>query len=370
MNYFNYAIKCVIRNIIYKLMKPKTLLIIIISLIIIFLLSQYTNVFGWEGDNTYTDKNNTIIIQYDSLNQDLLNRIKYFTGNSTNIENLIDDLRNNNYNYYCFYGSPNGSSMISSSYYATNDLYIYFYDRENFGNSVTIYDNYQGMTTNIRVIESGFGRAYVFTGNSVSSWTPQSFYIPTVLINYKSSIIYNYINSEDEEQTNSIIGAINNQTNSINQQTNTIHQQTQVIQETQDYISDNTVSDSSMSINTSSMSVNDNGTSNFFTNFLNNVYNVFISINGDSTVSTITIPLLPTGYSLTLSSDIISRYVINTPIYVIIQAFWWFILGSYIINFIFRMVKWLSDGEIAEHGIFGFINWLDNYNVIIKSYMM
>lgn len=36
MNYFNYAIKCVIRNIIYKLMKPRNLIIIIVSLIVIF----------------------------------------------------------------------------------------------------------------------------------------------------------------------------------------------------------------------------------------------------------------------------------------------------------------------------------------------
>ena len=363
MNYFNYAIKCVIRNIIYKLMKPRNLCIILVSIIIIVLLSQFTSVFGWEGDNSYTDKNNTIIIQYDSINQDLLNRIKYFQGNSDNIDNLIDTLRNNNYNYYVFYGSPNGSSMISSTYMATNDLYIYFYDRENFTSSGTAYDNYQGMTTNLRYIESGLGPAYVFTGNSISTWTIQSFYIPSVLINYKSSIIYNYINNEDEQQTNSIVGA-------INQQTNTINQQTQVIQDTQDYLTDNTVTNSSMTIDTTSMSVSDNGTSTFFSDFLDNIYTIFTSVSSDSSVSTITIPLLPTGYSLTLRSDVIYNVVKDTALFVIIQAFWWFILGSYIINFIFRMVKWLSDGEIAENGVFGFINWLDNYNVIIKSYMM
>ena len=100
MNYFNYAIKCVIRNIIYKLMKPKVFIPILFGILCTFLLANFTSVFGWEGNDTYTDKNSTIIMQYDSINQDLLNRIKYFSGNSDNIDNLISYLKNNNYNYY------------------------------------------------------------------------------------------------------------------------------------------------------------------------------------------------------------------------------------------------------------------------------
>lgn len=359
MNYFNYAIKCVIRNIIYKFMNPKIFIPLLVGVIATFLLVKFTPVFGWEGDNDYTDKNNTIKLQYDSINQDLLNRIQNFSGNSDNIDNLIDTLKNNNYNYYCFYGSANGSSMVSSSYYATNDLYIYFYDRENFSSSATVYELYQGMTTNIRLITSGLGSAYVFTGNNVSTWEIESFYIPTVLINYKSPVVYSYINNKGD--TNSIVGAINQQTNSINQQTT-------VIQDTQAFLEDSTVTDNSMAISTSSMTTSDGGVNSFFTNFMSNIYSIFNNI--DSDVETITIPLLPTGNSITLRSDAISSHIINTPIYVLIQTFWWFVIGRSIIGFVYRMIKWLSDGEIAERGIFAFVDWLDNYNVIIKSYMM
>lgn len=346
MNYFNYAIKCVIRNIIYKLMKPRNLIIVLTSIIIIFLLSQYTSVFGWEGDNTYTDKNNTIIAQYDSINQDLVNRIKYFNGNSDNIDNLIDIFRNNNYNYYIFYGSSNGSSMDSGSYFSTNNLYIYFYDRENFGSSGSSLETYQGMTTNYRYISSGLGSAFVFTGNNISTWTIEEFHIPTVLINYKSSILYDFINSEDEEQTNSIVGAINQQTNSINQQTNTIQEQTTVIQETQDFITDDNVSTSEMTID-NNYTINDNGVDNFFTSFLDTVKNAYINI--DNNVETIDIYLPPIDKTITLRSDLLSSHINNTYLFILIQSFWWFIFARYIIGFAKRMIDWLSTGEILSN---------------------
>ena len=98
--YFSYAIRCIIRRIIYFLIKPKYLLIIATSIIVIFLLSNYTSVFGWEGDNYYTDKNATIISAYDSIASDLVNRMQnsssslldsYFNQRVYHIEfNIID----------------------------------------------------------------------------------------------------------------------------------------------------------------------------------------------------------------------------------------------------------------------------------------
>lgn len=368
MNYFNYAIKCIIRNIIYKLMKPKVLIPLLVGVIATFLLARYTTVFGWEGNNDYTDKNATIIMQYDSINQDLVNRIKYFDGNSDNIDNLLFQLRNNNMNYYVFYGSPTGSSMDSGSYYATNDLYVYFYDRENFTSSGSACTMYQGMNTNYRFINGGLGDAYIFTGDDISTWTIQNFHIPTVLINYKSNILYDFVNSEDEEQTNSIVGAINQQTNSINQQTNTIQEQTQVIQETQDFISNTTVQDSTMSVDTSSMSVNTSNVDNFFTGFLNTVKNAFTGI--DTTVETVSFPIPFTEQSITLRSDAISSHIINTPLYTLLQTFYWFYFGRYIIMLIKRIFDWLASGKMVDEGVFSFIEWLDIHNEIIKAYML
>ena len=113
---------------------------------------------------------------------------------------------------------------------------------------------------------------------------------------------------------------------------------------------------------------NDNGVNNFFTDFLNSVYNIFVNI--DSTVETINIPMPYNMPDIVLRSDAISSYIGNSILFTLIQTFWWFVISRYIILFVFRIVKWLSDGELSERGVFAFADWLDSYNSIIKSYMM
>ena len=361
--YFSYAIRCIIRRIIYFLTKPKYLLIIVTSIIVIFLLSNYTNVFGYEGDNSYTDKNATILACYDSIASDLVNRMQ------TSPNSLLDSyLTDGQYSYYLYYGSADGGDMLSAQQWNTNYLYIAVYKTSSRTITATAQDRYQGMTTNIYYVTNIYDLMR-YNGNifEVPSVTNGQ-YIPSPLLSYHSSIITNYYNNSTASATQSITSAINNQTNTIQQQTNTIQQQTTVIQETQDFLENDTVQDSTMTIDTSGMTVNDNGVNNFFTTFINSVYNLFNNI--DSTVETISIPMPFNMPDIVLRSDIISSHISNTILFTLIQTFWWFVLSRYIIYFVFRMIKWLSDGELAERGVFAFADWLDNYNAIIKSYMM
>lgn len=354
--YFSYAIRCIIRRIIYFLTKPKYLLIIVTSIIVIFLLSNYTTVFGWEGDNSYTDKNATIISSYDSIASDLVNRMQ----NSPN--SLLDSyLTDGQYSYYLYYGASDGSDMLSVQQWNTNYLYIAVYKTTSRTITATTQDRYQGMTTNIYYVTNIYDLMR-YNGNTfeVPSATNGQ-YIPSPLLSYHSAIITGYYN-------NSVNSASESITSAINQQTNTIEQQTTVIQDTQDFLEDDTIQDSSMSIDTTGMTVSDNGVNNFFTDFLNSVYNIFVNI--DSTVETITIPMPYNIPDIVLRSDIISSHINNTILFTLIQTFWWFIISRYIIHFVFRMIKWLTDGELAERGVFAFADWLDSYNSIIKSYMM
>lgn len=66
----------------------------------------------------------------------------------------------------------------------------------------------------------------------------------------------------------------------------------------------------------------------------------------------------------------ISKHIQGTSLYVIIQAFWWYLIGGYIVMYVYRMLRWLSTGEVAEKGVTGFILYLDKNNEIIKSFMM
>ncbi len=168
---------------------------------------------------------------------------------------------------------------------------------------------------------------------------------------------------------NSINESSQNIQNSIDKQTEATQQQTQVQQETQNFIKDDTVSDDSMSVDTSSFDTSGSAdVDNFFTTFLNTVYDAYTGIN--SKVEVINIPVPYSSENIVLRSDALSSFVVGTPLYDLIEIFWTFIFGSYLVIFVKRIFDWLSTGEIAEKGVFGFIEWLDVHNEIIKSYMM
>lgn len=363
MNYFNYAIKCVIRNIIYKLMKPKTLIIIITSLIIILLLSKYTTVFGWEGNDDYTDKNTTIKMMYDSINQDLVNRIKYFSGNDTNITNLINCIKDQDYNYYVFYGgNTDGSSMVSQTFFNTNELYIYFYLRDNPNSSASINELYQGMTTSFRNITGGFVQGFVFTGSQISTFTPQSFTVPTVLMSYKSPILYDFVNDTSQQQTNGIVAELQAQTQQI-------IAQNQIEQATQDFVTDDSITSSNMSVNTTGMTVTDsNNIFGFLSGFLTNLKNFFSNISDD--VQIIEIPMPNNMDSIYLRSDIVSSHIQGTFLYTFIQTLWYFVFGTYLLFYIKHLINFFSTGEFAYTGLAVFLEHLENEDVIIRSTMM
>lgn len=366
--YFSYAIRCVIRRIIYFLTKPKYLLIIATSIIVIFLLSNYTTVFGWEGDNTYTDKNNTIAMNYESIVNDFIIRFNNVSHSNVNYNSLVSMLNNSELSFYLYYGDSNGSSMTGANYFVTSNLNIIFYNKSNPNPSISTSERYNGMFTNMYNLTDSIQDYYFFeNGILYTSSKPSTVVVPGVLISYISPSWVNYYNNDSQEQTNDIVGAINEQTNSINEQTNTIQEQTTIIQETQDFISDDTIQESNMTVD-SSYSVDNAGIDNFFTTFLNVIYNTFNNIGSEDV--TIQIPL-PHGLEpITLHSNIISKYIVNTPIYIIIQTFWTFIFGSYLVMFIKRIIEWLSSGKVVEEGVFSFAEWMDIHNEIIKSYML
>lgn len=357
-------------------MKPKRLLFFILFILVLILLFNYNTSFAYyTGDDTYTDNNNTINIAYSSIGNDLMFRLDKLS-NDSNYVNLMSFLKSVNYGYYCYYGSSDGLSLINGSTYNQQDLWVAVYDLSNpYMTFDSNYTSYQGMECNI-YINRGVLYCYRLSDDGIAMFTGISVYMPGILYNYKLDNVTNYLLDGSDSQTNSVVNAINQQTqatqeqtNSINQQTNTIEQQTGVIQETQNYIKDDNVDTNTLVVDTSGLSPSDNeGVEGFFTSLLSQVGNIFNSID-DSTVDIINFPL-PGNGNIELRSDMISRYVKNTSVYTYIQVFWWAYIGIYIVLFAKRMLEWLSTGEIAEKGVSSFIRWLDKNNEIINSSMM
>lgn len=363
MNYFNYAIKCVIRRIIYMLTKPKYLIIILTSIVVIFLLSQYTTVFGYTGNDDYTDKNNTIMITYESVITDFINRYKNVPKNNVNIDLLNSLLNNDSMSFYVYYGNIDGSSMTSSNYFNTEDLHIIFYSKGNPSPSVSTQERYFGMFTPMYNLTTSIEDYFYFTnGILYTSNKPSSVVIPGVLISYYSSSWYEFKNNDSSEQTNSIVGA-------INEQTNTINEQTQVIQDTQDFLTNDNIESSTMNINTDNMTVQDsNNIFGFLQSFLVNLRDFYNNISDD--VQVIEIPMPHNMDSIYLRSDIISSHIQGTFLYTFIQTLWYFVFGTYLLFYIKHLINFFSTGEFAYTGLALFLEHLENEDVIIRSTMM
>ena len=250
MNYYiSYAIRCIIRRIIYFLTKPKYLLIILTSIIVFFLLSNYTTVFGWEGDDDYTDKNNTIALNYESIVNDFINRLNNLSRNNVNYNNLISMLNNGEMSFYLYYGDINGSSMTGGNFFVTSNLNIIFYGKSNPNPSISTYERYNGMSTNMYNLTSSIQDYYYFqNGILYTASKPSIVVVPGVLISYISPSWVSYYNNDSQQQTNNIIGA-------LNEQTNTIQEQTQVIEEQTEAMTSTDFNESEVNIDTSSSNI-------------------------------------------------------------------------------------------------------------------
>lgn len=366
MYFFVYVLKTAIRTLFYSFRRKKILLIAIIIILVLLLLKN--NTFAvYTGNDDYTDNNNTINIAYNSICSDFIFRLDRLK-NLGQYDALMTYLNDKDLGYYIYYNDFDGTSMLNGSTYLQDTMLIAFYDLSDPDITSSVYDNYLGMTCSVKKND---GIVCLFAlENTIYNYGSLSggLYMPSSLYNYKSALITNYLTDSSSANTNSVISAINQQTQATQQQTNTINQQTQVIQETQDFLTDDTMDEDEMTISTTGLGASDsNGVFNFLSSFMSSVSSVFTNI--DNSVETISLPFLG-GQSIVIRSDCISRYISNTPVYTIIQVFWWYYLGCYLVLFIKRMLEWLSTGELTDKGVSAFIQYLNKENAIIQSYMM
>ena len=332
-------------------MEPRNILILLIVGIIVFFVFFSGVSFGYEGNNDYTDKNATIIVAYDSINQDILNRLNYFDKNNNMYQEFVGMLKNNNYSYYAYYGSSDGSSMISGSYYATQEIYVKFYDNVDKSLNGTIYETYQGMTTSIQYMNGGIVDTYVFNGNTLTNINSQSsFYIPTVLIAYKSNVLYTLINDTSGADTQEIIQSLDTIDDSINNLTNTITTQ------------DDNQAESDLSDTYTSLSSSTSGQDNNVTT----IHSFFIDLSDiitdslTTSVSSIVIPVPFTNQNITFTSDIIFNVIRGTLIYTLLQLCYYTLFGLFIINQVWRLLMWFQSGVFINGKFFKSENLLND----------
>lgn len=347
MDFFNYTIKCIIRNIVRLCFKPRNLAIIIVSLVVFFILSfphvfaaEKTPTFKYWENKAFSDNGKEVkVVSYNGLK----GKAVYIEPMTSGVLNL--GFKSDEFHVANFIGNEPpvvGDTVTDYFYTSTSGLL-----------------SFDATIGTLR--ETGYWIVY-YSVDMTSSTRPSYDQLNDMSTSGQ-------IDSSIKESTAEIVTSQNETKQAIESQTDAINTQTAVLDEQNNFLQDSNVNDESMDIKTDSFNVDDKeGVENFFTSTLEHIKSIFLNI--DDTVETIEIPLPHTTQKLVLSSDLLSKHIVNTSIYSLIQVFWWFVIGRYLIMFCKRIIDWLSTGEIAEKGPSAFIRYLDQNNELIKTYMM
>lgn len=315
----------------------KCLKIFFICFIIFLLLIAYSS-SSWavyQGDNTYTDKNNSLFIAYNSVLNDFINRLANTSSNTKNT--IIGLLKNPSVNYYVYYGSSDGSSLINGSVYKTDILYVYFTSASSPVFNATQYNNYQGITTDILQFID-YTNFYRFNGSIIQDLgqyeQSQSVYIPSVFVGYKSEIVTNFLTNSSAQQTESIVEAI--------------EAQTEATQEITESLTSTDYDESSVNIDSSVVSDVDNSqVTGLFTTVFGN-FQTLLNNSNWSTVETINIGIPFTNKSIELRSDILSDMVEGTLLATLINVAWCSLFGLYVFRFSLKIFNSIKGGNILD----------------------
>lgn len=346
MYWINYIIKTIIRRIVYLLLKPKVLIALVIALLLIIFL-DYNGVFAvYEGNDDYTDKNNTIFSAYNLILNDFINRMSNSSDKST-VNEIKELLTNGQNSCYVYYGNDDGSSMINASTFNTSKLYVAIYPKNaNYSSSTS--DNYQGIQTQIGSV-TNVSSIYEFWDNDIQSLSGKNVQLPVILFNYISSDLLNFLNNSSQQQTNDIVTAIEEQTQATQEQTNTIKEQTEAMTNT-------TFDDTSVDVDTSA---SDDVSYDTYSGFFTTIFNNFNSSFSDDDVETISIPIPNTDKTIDITSDIVSSHIGSLAS--LINVFWYAIFGFYAFKFCNNLIVKIKDGSL--------LNGLTSTDVITDSMM-
>ena len=250
---------------------------------------------------------------------------------------IINDLKNANYGYYVYYGRDYGLSSVNGMTYDQRYISIAFFDMANLGLNTTAYDSYFTIQ-NVDVKTFQSVKIYtIFPDDSVDTETTYSIYLPSSLFNYNSAVISALITDNEQENIDSIVGAIENQTTAINQQTNTINQQTEFLQEepnAEDFSENDLPSDSTTDIT-------QNGINSIFTMF----YNTFTRQANNEDYIEIAVPF--TSKKFYIPYNYTAQYV-PSVLKSLINMFWYFVVGLYIVKDILNKIQHIKSGDMEN----------------------
>ena len=359
MYWINYIIKTIIRRLVYLLLKPKILITLGIALLFIIFL-DYSRVFAvYEGNDDYTDKNNTIFNAYNIILNDFINRMSNSSDTST-VNEIKELLTNGQNSCYVYYGSDDGSSMINASTFNTSRLYVAIYPK-NAEYSSSSSDNYQGIQTQIGNL-TNVSTIYEFWDNDIQSLSGKNVQLPVILFNYISSDLLLYLTDNSSSQNNQIVDAIEDQTDATKEVQNSVDnlQNTIVSEDTEKAATDMNTSYDTISNSTSEYDGEINNIVDFYKQLNQAFKDVFDSIvEGKAIELNFGLPFV--NKSITFKSDLVRNAIQGSVFYVFLQLCYTTMFGFYLINSFFNIINWLQSGEFLNG------KFVSHKNIILKT---
>lgn len=317
MRYIDYLIKCIIRRFVRLIFKPK-ILVSILFILLILVLSLYNKSYCAEGD---------IYDVYNSINNDLVNRLDKVSSSNSSFYNYFNNL---DYSFLVYYGSIDGSSMFTN--YDSSSLKVCFYPSNYSFSNLENSTKWGGASCSQSRTQSSNTISFTVFAFDVDGTYVQygttSLFLPSQLVNYRSSVVNDYLREKKnvQEITNSITEGTDKIDNSI---TST------------DY------DESVVNIDTSSADIDDSSSIQLFTTIFTNFKNLLDNSNWQ-TVETIDIPIPHSQEKLQLKSDILSNIVGNTFIATLINVAWYSVFGLYVFKFTTKIFQAVKSGDILS----------------------
>lgn len=297
----------------------------------------------YSGDYSYSDANYAIYKYYDSVCIDFLRRIDKASDNYKNA--LLSYFNDSNFDCYIYYGTANdysGLTLVNGGVFQTTNMYVLFYQSNlgGFTYGFTQYDDYVGVFTDIISLTATSAQSYRLrllstsgTVTNVSYSIGDIFYLPDVLLHYQNSYIYEYfINNKSLEEIE-LLYEMNSKLDSIEDTMTELPV-------------DNSISSDELPTNSGVDTTDlDNGLNGLFgqiaeafTDIPRSKYNITVPV--PFTDKSFVIP-----YNLTSSALSDSNFSWVTSI---ISAFWYYVVGRYILIDIINKFEHIQSGNIEN----------------------
>lgn len=365
MGYFNYFIKCIIKNVSYHICKPRNVIIIIC--IIFFVLRFASFSFAVEevisnptDQSNPQEPNNSKAFQYDnqfnhlytmqnSLQERFIANL-YANKDNNGFQNLVSAIFNETKNFglsdkvlYVTYGTGNTEFVIYYTYshilsVSVSDTYVYDLDNYCYKNlpvsggtftqigSISVQNNLASANVHFQDLNMSVPYAClnVFNEKFID------------LFKY-----YGLIDNDTISELQALTSRAEQTNNSLNNINSTMQQQNQLQQAQNNFLQNSDVNVGAGDLpNNSTTDITSSG----FDNIFNLLYNTFTS----SASTDLVLPLPFVNKSITINYDNVFGSFNGGFLFTLVNAFWYYVVSVYIVKDIYRKIYSIKSGNIEN----------------------